>query len=490
MGNHIIHKQKVTLQVSSQENAFDMQNRISRLLKDDLPPVMESVLNKISPNGKILRIDQLNLDLGAISMLNLESEFRSKLIEKLEEALYSAMAEKGELRVEEISGEQSLSDSLMYFLLHGIMPWYSTVKDFSAWESQIIQSFSENEWRSLSGKIRSEGSRTHPLLLRLAQQFSIPFLQKFILRGQTILDKDADLLFDDLKFLWAEFSKGPVDTGYRKEVGFWQEALNASVISDHINEMIFSFIKSILLKQRLIRISRDGLIIAGNDHLARIKLLGKNIKTDEVHEALEMLTHSLDETGMQKKEPALKDGPEEEKPVTIPKPPDDGDELFAENCGIVLLHPFLQMYFAELGLLENEQFRDDDARQRGVLLLHYLATGQTNIAEIHLLIPKLLCAMNFEEPVPGEIDLTGKEKEESETLLHSVIRHWGALGNTSPDGLRQTFLQRDGKLVRTDTGWKLNVEQKTVDILMGKLPWGISAIRLPWMNTVLNIEWV
>ena len=108
---------------------------------------------------------------------------------------------------------------------------------------------------------------------------------------------------------------------------------------------------------------------------------------------------------------------------------------------------------------------------------------------MNLLLPKLLCALNFEEPVPNKIDLSEKEKEESETLLKSVLGHWEPLRRTSIEGLRQTFFQREGRLTPTETGWKLRVEQKTVDILLDKLPWGYSTIKLPWMKNILNVEW-
>jgi hypothetical protein len=40
-----------------------------------------------------------------------------------------------------------------------------------------------------------------------------------------------------------------------------------------------------------------------------------------------------------------------------------------------------------------------------------------------------------------------------------------------------------------DGDWLLQVEAKTVDILLNQLPWGISMIKLPWMQRMLWIEW-
>ena len=122
--------------------------------------------------------------------------------------------------------------------------------------------------------------------------------------------------------------------------------------------------------------------------------------------------------------------------------------------------------------------------------MHYLASGETEVAEFNLILEKLLCAVDFDEPVPNHIELSEKEKEESDNLLRSVTEHWAPLRRTSLQGLRTSFFQREGKLFRAEAGWILKVEQKTIDILLDKLPWGIGTIKLPWMDTVLNVEWV
>ncbi|MBK8553377.1 MAG: hypothetical protein IPL53_20865 [Ignavibacteria bacterium] len=73
--------------------------------------------------------------------------------------------------------------------------------------------------------------------------------------------------------------------------------------------------------------------------------------------------------------------------------------------------------------------------------------------------------------------------------MESVIKHWSALKNTSAEGLRNTFFLRAGKLTMNEGECLLQVEQKSVDILLNKLPWGISMIKLPWMEDILKVEW-
>jgi Contractile injection system tape measure protein len=164
--------------------------------------------------------------------------------------------------------------------------------------------------------------------------------------------------------------------------------------------------------------------------------------------------------------------------------------LFVDRAGLILLHPFLSPYFAEVGLLEGEVFRDEAAQQTAIYLLHYLATGETDAPESKLVIPKLLCGLHLNQPVARGIELPATALTEGEHLLQTAIDYWQVLKNTSPDGLREGFLQRQGKLTRPDDGnWRLQVEQQAIDILLGSLPWGINVVTLPWLENLIMVEW-
>ena len=78
--------------------------------------------------------------------------------------------------------------------------------------------------------------------------------------------------------------------------------------------------------------------------------------------------------------------------------------------------------------------------------------------------------------------------KEANELLLSIIEHWSILKNTSVEGLRQSFLQRDGKLTFFNNEWRLQVEQKSYDMLLQHLPWNRGLIRLPWMKHLLRTE--
>lgn len=185
---------------------------------------------------------------------------------------------------------------------------------------------------------------------------------------------------------------------------------------------------------------------------------------------------------------AAKRRPDEEsmKEETI-KPPDE--KIYIRNAGMVLLHPFLPMYFNRLGLMENGKFVDEGRQRRAVHLLEYLVTGAEGHEEHLLVLNKLMCGLEPSEPVERTIVLTEQERELSESLLNAVIQQWTRLGSTSVAGLRETFLQREGTLSPADEFWLLRVQQKGFDVLLQFLPWAFSMLKTGWMPKAIHVEW-
>jgi Contractile injection system tape measure protein len=154
---------------------------------------------------------------------------------------------------------------------------------------------------------------------------------------------------------------------------------------------------------------------------------------------------------------------------------------------MILLHPFLPRLFEGLGIAQDSRILQPE---KALALLHYLTTGSTKTPEYELVLPKILCNIPLSIPIPSEIEITSAETDEATALLDAVIRHWEALRNTSQDGLRGTFLLRPGKLsLKNDGDWLLQVEPRTFDILLDQLPWGITMVKLPWMEKMIWVEW-
>jgi len=166
--------------------------------------------------------------------------------------------------------------------------------------------------------------------------------------------------------------------------------------------------------------------------------------------------------------------------------PDKTAGLYIDHAGLVLLHPFLPQFFRGIGIAEGEKLVIPNRAQ---YLLHFLATGIWSAPEYELPVMKVLCGLTLEYIAEPEEPLLQEDDEEVTALLSAVIHHWDALKNTSPDGLREAFLKRSGKLSFSSGEWWLQIESKGYDILLDQLPWGISMIRLPWMPEMLRVEW-
>lgn len=444
MADHIIHKQKVVLRTGMTVNAFALQNRISDLCRNDLKGKLESLFNKIPTNGKILRIDSLTLDLGKVDERRLEADFTEKLLDQLERVLNEQYATADKVKdterqpFSEVSRQQSLYSALVFFLENGYLPWYQVVKSISAWEAIMLENFTGKDWQQLITSLRQKGKLTDRIIRRIVNQFSDEFIQKIILEINGILRNNWTTIKAQL-FSMINLQKARLSPSEKKNF-FWQQAIYAALFAKDEDDFTSEFSK---------------IIRTGNNYTEQISIKDK--------------ADNLDDKQKIKKT--------------------NEDSLFTNNSGLVLLHPFLLMYFRELGLIEEIKFINAEMQYRAVLLLHYLATGATEVAEYELILEKLLCAVDLEIPVPNSIELTKKEKEESGNLLKAVTQHWKPLQGTSIEGLQTSFLQREGKLTETETGWLLRVEQKTIDILLDKLPWGIGTIKLPWIKNILNVEW-
>jgi hypothetical protein len=160
--------------------------------------------------------------------------------------------------------------------------------------------------------------------------------------------------------------------------------------------------------------------------------------------------------------------------------------IYIQNAGLVIAAPFLPALFKKLALVDGDALRDIN---RAVYAVQYIASGRERVAEFELGLAKILCGLDSDIPVDTHMRLTKEEKHEVNDLLVSAIEYWEILKDTTPEGLRQSFLQRAGKLQFIRNEWFLQVEQKPWDVLLQHLPWNISMMKLPWMPHMLKTEW-
>jgi hypothetical protein len=91
--------------------------------------------------------------------------------------------------------------------------------------------------------------------------------------------------------------------------------------------------------------------------------------------------------------------------------------------------------------------------------------------------------------VPSVTSITKDEQEEITLMFNEILRYWKALSKTSICGLREAFLQREGRLHINEEMSNLHVVGKAFDILIDQIPWSISIIRQPWMERPIHVTW-
>jgi hypothetical protein len=163
--------------------------------------------------------------------------------------------------------------------------------------------------------------------------------------------------------------------------------------------------------------------------------------------------------------------------------------IYIHNSGLVILAPFLNRYFTMLDMLEDKVFRSEDDAVRGVLLLEYLASGRTEVAEQELVFNKVLCGLDITTPVPSTLKLTDEEIQASKQMLDAVLQNWDKMNNSTIANLRGSFLLWEGLLGEHNDHWSLKVSSAGYDILLSFLPWTISVISLSWVDKRLEVDW-
>ncbi len=425
--NHIIQTQSVEIIFDDLDDSMGMQNRIAEVFYEKLQPRIEVLFDELFGENYYASIDKLEIDCGLLNKKNWEQEFTEQAIRKLKDELVQVNKKRIDLKNSE---ETTAAETLLFFLKNGYLPWNKRINTIAELEQLLCID------EKLISKLKELIAQQEKVAERLAYQFSKRFTAKII----------------------SEITKGKKKE--LDEISSLLKKLNPLKIDKHIVDA--AILKVFISHERETIVQQFF-----NDIYNKVE--------DNVKSAIKK---QLPQTKDLKK----KDNREKGNKTKI-------EAIYIANAGLVLLHPFLQTLFEHLKLTEENTWIDKASQHKAVLILEFLATGNDEFEEFNLMLNKILCGIDINEIVPTHKELDAGIKNECEVLLKNVIKHWSVLKNTTPAGLREAFLLREAKLSKVDNCWLLQVEQKTVDVLLGHLPWGIGIIKLPWMQNILHVEW-
>lgn len=479
---HIVRKVYANVHLPEHEHHKVQSQRLSEAVQKALNN-LEPVLNTV-PGNVMLYIDQLAIDvtLPEWDPKRIEEIIRSELAEKLEHIIHSR-AEKGKADDEarrSFSEEKQHDEILSSFLKTGRLPWWATSRDFAA-SKEYLNKLSPGEWIRFIGSIEGQ---SQTVLKRYVKQWSMKEVNETI-RKISLARGGSELIFavlnGVLKVSSAFRDSNKLD--YSVEQRMLEIVLRA-LVYNHNDPLIAKQLIHIWLKRSTVDPNRQEKMLRS----LKKYLESEDFKifSDGVFEDLFPQIPAEEEGDYTRWEERQKrmgqtDDQQSRSQIT--------ESIPVQYAGAVLLHSFLPRLFKRLGYLENDRFRDQKTRERAVCAIFYLSTGRLEFPDEELTVAKFLCGWSADEPVSRYLQFSDYEREECDHLLSSVLSHWKALKNTSADGLRTSFLQREGILKKEAFGYTLYLEELTHDILLDRLPWSYSVVKLPWMDEMLSVQW-
>lgn len=279
------------------------------------------------------------------------------------------------------------------------------------------------------------------------------------------------------------------------DISTLKEMLSITLTPDGISSRQLSAVKPASLTAKESMTTSDNPTASSEkeadlSHLNSNKPISKRAKTPkgldtdkpEVLSLYQAIEQTSPDSRMKKSKSILWQDPNEETPeITEP--------ISVHNAGMVLLAPYIPMLFQRLGLTDGNVFVSANSQHQALFCLQYLVEQTVHAPEYQLTLNKVLCGIAIHAPIPDSVKLPEGASGMIEGLLKTVIDHWKALGSTSVDGLRSTFLQRNGQLTSQDKQWQLDVIQSTFDMLLDQLPWSYQTIKYAWMDKPLFVSW-
>jgi hypothetical protein len=465
---HIIKKQVIELNLDKRVDCFYIQELISRQYWKEIVPDLQRIFDKMGNGEFTIEVDKLVIDLGVFTEKSIiQNDWLKGLSAKLEESFegLKTPAASG-LKIIHKPKQLSVFRQWLFYMQHGFLNW-NTIRVDDQWYQGVLEALatdheSVRELRELMIKDLKVVKR---IALHHKKSFFINLIETLTAQKQDELI--AVILKLDIAIESVKGSAGTkMKTLYREILFNLRFEILRAVASEpklspgHPRSIIKEYLMARKLSSAMLL--KVAVALSTDRDLSGIAASGqrKEIESEVMNLSAPHTKTIINEEG-----------------------------IYVNNAGMVILHPFIHNFFKRLDLVSEGKFIDRYARQKAVYLLNYLATGYTGAEEHELVIAKILCAWPFQETIEPEIRFSKKEQDEALNLLMAAIIQWGILKNTSATGLREGFLQRNGKLFTREDNLYLQIETSSIDMLLDHLPWSFGMVKLPWMDGILRVEW-
>lgn len=483
---HLIRQHTFDIDCSSKKFGKEIHSHLGTLLEQHFYPKLEGLLNAYAPEGYTWSIEALELQLPNISHKSWKKELVEQSLQQMEQYLLANMPfvqesfEIKDTKANTVIKDEAQAELIFFkFLKKGALPENSisaNLEDILAkieitpeFIALLVDKFTKDRIYLIRWLLGMPNAFKHRVTANsnLSENFTPAFNEILKEALKKISDSDS-------------YTKSKITTEWI-ELLQWIKVLQAKSSQSQ-------------LTREVIRLSKEHWQIAIDElnYILSHAVAYCTSKSSKVDEKVKIFFKELSigiklvEESIQNKENNLPDTIEEiqKTETSLFK-----DVQFIENAGLILLHPFLQSLFEQLGLSENNVWKNDNSVHKAVLLTQYLVTGQKSIYENELILNKLLCGLEQDTIINTKLRVSKKEIEKCESLLEAVLEYWKPMNGSSAETLRETFLRRNGKLDLTGGSTELWIEERGYDILLAQLPWGISMIKTPWMEQYLTCNW-
>ncbi|MBO9204968.1 MULTISPECIES: contractile injection system tape measure protein [Niastella] len=357
---------------------------------------------------------------------------------------------------------QLFVEAFIYFLQHGHLPWGSPVTNHHVWQEELenllITGFDEKTKGELVQLLKQPDVQQ-----RILYQVPDEVFIKLMVQINAGIEKDITNLINDIKHL-------VTDAEERKTVLILFRQSVITFIYEVSSHQFAGHVYAHFVHQ-----------LSAQGNLRHIQIRKGKLRNTVLKKAIPAMRWrtTTDDRNAEYEHKALSYETNKNKIKQ--------EGIYIQNAGLIIIAPFLPVFFKKLGLYDGVVITD---KSRAVYVLQYIASGRIWVAEFELGLAKILCGMESDTPVETYFQLTHEEKTAINDLLLSTIEYWSILKDTSPDGLQHTFLQRAGKLQFINNEWKLQIEPKACDVLLQHFPWNVNMIKLPWMPFMLKMDGV
>ncbi|RNL91727.1 hypothetical protein ED312_04195 [Sinomicrobium pectinilyticum] len=503
---HIIQKVFLEVETGSLKTAHYLREHLDTFLKDEIFPMLETYFNTVQMPGGTVAIQTEKLHM----VLNVEEQhLREKKFNGLKRIFQEQIAKETEKlslpyqqaqdhnngNVRPLSPERRQYNTFFHFIKTGRSPWWASAKDMNILSdpANIPSLILQKGFAGDLGDVLRERIPLKRLIRQFPDNILIPLFIRYVESVPSFLTLYSQVLRESEKKTVPNGSTLYNSPGKAAKIFAAYLKRRAQRYKEGQKEHFWSLVTTMVLSASATALQSS--MTALSAFLADIKEIENT--TGLFPGASNKIPGNLPDISFSRSSPdqgervVLSDQKESCQPGY---PEETGfpaeateKEIFIENTGLILLHPFLKPFLLDCGLIGPDNVFSD--KELAAHLLHYTATGKEMDTENFMLLEKFLCDIPLQEPVARERPLTGQHKEKSLELLASVTGQWKAFKNTSAVTIRNEFIQRPGKLITGRDNPRIIVERKTQDILLEKLPWNISIVKIPWIEKLIFVEW-